>query len=349
MQINDEVSIKKHIKAGASSSLYLVYGDESYLASFYANSLASSVADTSGMSFDYYYFDAETIDFQSFYEAAESIPMMSEKVCIFVKDFPFTKLSADELKQYFEYFPTLSETTIAIFLLANIEVDVKQNQKWKTVIDTFDKNGVVFCLSKRSDSQVADLLVRSASKRNTSISRETAEYFISVVGNEMKILLNEFEKLCAYSQGKEINREMIDTISTKSVEASVFDLTTAINSGKNDRAFEILTQLIKNKTEATLIIGTLAFGYVDIYRAKVARENGMNNRDIVNAFASYKGKSFRLDKALTSAKNLSLPQIKELVTAVADADIKIKSFSVDNKVVLEELVARLLFIAGGRR
>ena len=27
MQITDEISIKKHLSAGASSSLYLVYGD----------------------------------------------------------------------------------------------------------------------------------------------------------------------------------------------------------------------------------------------------------------------------------------------------------------------------------
>ncbi len=349
MQITDEISIKKHISAGASSSLYLVYGDESYLASFYANNLAASVADTSGMSFDYYYFDSETIDFQSFYEAAESIPIMSDKVCIFVKDFPFLKLSADEMKQYTEYFSTLPSSTIAIFLLANIEVDVKQNQKWKTVLDAFDRNGIIFCLSKRTDSQVADLLVRSASKRNSSISRETAEYFISTVGNEMTVLLNEFDKLCAFSGGKEITREMIDEISTRSVEASVFDLTTAINSGRSDRAYEILSELMKNKTEATLIIGTLAFGYVDIYRAKVAAENRINNRDVVNAFASYKGKTFRIDKAAAAARNLSLQQTKKLLGAVSEADIKIKSFSVDNKIVLEELLAKLLYIAGGKR
>lgn len=349
MQINDELSIKKHIKAGAAASLYLVYGDESYLASFYANSLASSVADTSGMSFDYYYFDSETIDFDSFYEAAETLPVMSEKVCIFIKDFPFLKITADELRQYTEYFGKLPDTAIVIFLLANVEVDVKQNQKWKTVLDAFDKNGVIFCLSKRTDSQVADLLVRSASKRNSSISRETAEYFISIVGNEMTVLLNEFDKLCSFSDGKEITREMIDEISVKSVEASVFDLTTAINTGKSDRAFEILTELIKNKTEATLIIGTLAFGYVDIYRAKVAAANRMNTRDVVNAFASYKGKTFRIDKAASTARNLTIEQIKDLLDAVSQADIKIKSFSVDSKVVLEELLAKLLYITGGKR
>ncbi len=349
MQFNDESAIKKHIKDGRLSSLYLVYGDESYLASFYANSLASSITDTSGMSFNYYYFDSETVNFDSVYEAAETLPVMSDRVCVFIKDFPFLKTPADEMKMYTEYFEKVPDTTTIIFLLANTQVDVKQNQKWKTVLDTFNKNGVIFCLSKRTDSQVADLLVRSAGKRNAAISRETAEYFISIVGNEMTVLLNEFDKLCAFSGGKEISREMIDEISIKSVEASVFDLTAAINTGKNDRAFEILSELIKNKTEPTLIIGTLAFGYVDIYRAKIASQNRMSNRDIADAFGSYKGKTFRLDKASSFTRNLTTEQIKELIGAITEADIQIKSFSKDNTIILEELLAKLLYIAGGKR
>ena len=349
MQLNDEAAIKKHIKDGKFASLYFVYSDESYLASFYANSLASSITDTSGMSFNYYCFDSETVSFDAVYESAETLPVMSDRVCIFIKDFPFLKTSADELKMYLEYFERIPDTTTIIFLMATTEVDVKQNQKWKNILDSFGKNGIILCPSKRTDSQVADILVRSAGKRNTSISRETAEYFISTVGNDMTVLLNEFDKLCSFSDGKEITRQMIDEISIRSVEASVFDLTTAINTGKNDRAYEILLELIKNKTEATIIIGTLAFGYVDIYRAKIAYENRMSTRDIANAFGSYKGKTFRLDKAANSARSLSISQIKELISAVAEADIKIKSFSMDNTIILEELIAKLLYITGGKK
>ena len=349
MQINDELSIKKHIQAGAFSSLYFVYGDESYLASHYANTLASSITDTSGMSFNYYYFDSETVNFDSFYEACETLPMMSDRVCVFVKDFPFLKTNADDMKQYYEYFSRIPDTTTAIFLTTSDEVDAKQNSKWKTVLDSMNTNGVIFCLSKRTENQIADLLIRSAGKRNTSISKDTAEFFVSTVGNDMTVLLNEFDKLCAFSGGKEITKEMIAEISTKSVEASVFDLTTAINSNKGDRAYEILTELLKNKTEPTIIIGTLAFGYVDIYRAKTAYLNKSGNRAVADNFASYKGKTFRLDKALNAARNLTMEQIKELIAAVSDADIRIKSFSVDNSVILEELIAKLLYIAGGKR
>ncbi len=349
MIINDEQAIKKHIKAGSPSNLYLVYGDESYLSVFYANTLASAITDTSGMSFDYYCFDSETVNFDAVYEACETLPVMSDRICILVKDFNFIKASADELSLYTDYFPNVPDTTTLIFLMSSVEVDTKQNPKWKTIIDAFNNNGIVFSLAKRSDNAVAELLVRSAEKRNSSISKENANYFISIVGNEMNVLLNEFDKVCAYAQGKEVTKEMIDEIAVKSIEASVFDLTTAINSGKNDRAFEVLTELIKNKTEPTVIIGTIAFGYVDIYRAKAAQKERVGYSEYLKAFTSYKGKSFRLEKAAKSAEKLKMSQIKELLEAVSEADLKIKSFSVDNKVILEELVAKLLYIAGGKK
>ena len=349
MILNDEQSIKKHIKDGNISSLYFVYGDESYLSVFYANNLASAITDTSGMSFNYYYFDSETVNFDSVYEACETLPVMSDRVCIFVKDFNFTKATADEFKEYTEYFAKIPDTATLIFLMSSVEVDIKQNPKWKTVIDTVNQHGTVFSLSKRSDNAVADLLVRSAGKRGSSISKDNAEYFISIVGNEMNVLLNEFDMVCAYAFGKEITRELIDSIAVKSVEASVFDLTTAINSGKSDRAFEIISELIKEKTEPTVIIGTIAFGYTDIYRAKAAQLQRAGYSEYLKAFSGYKGKSFRLEKAAKSAEKLTMKQIKELLNAVSEADIKIKSFSMDNNIVLEELLAKLLYIAGGKK
>lgn len=349
MIINDELSVKKHIKAGNPSRLYLIFGDESYLSNFYANSLASSITDTSAMSFNYYYFDSETVNFDAVYEASETLPVMSDRVCVFIKDYNFSKATADESELYTEYFKNIPDTSTLIFLMSSVEVDAKLNSKWKSIIDIVNKYGTVINLSKRTDSQVADLLVRSAGKRNTSISRENAEYFISVVGSQMNVLLNEFDKVCSFSQGREVTKEMIDQIAVRSIEASVFDLTDAINSNQNDRAFAILTELIKTKTEATIIIGTIAFGYVDIYRAKAAEMNRSGYGDYLKAFASYKNKSFRLEKAAKNARKLTMEQIKELLTAVSEADIKIKSFSMDNTIILEELVAKLLYIAGGKR
>lgn len=344
MIIRDESSIRSHIKAGKLARLYFIYGDEGYLAAHYASNLASSVTDTSGAGFNYHYFDSETVTFDAVYEACETLPVMSDKVCIFIKDFPFLKTGADELKNYTDYFPKLPDTAVVIFLMETTEIDPKQNAKWQGILDEFDKNGVIFRLSKRSENDITALLVRSAGKRNASITNETAAYFLSIVGSDMNVLLNEFDKLCAYANGREITTDMIDAVSVKSVEASVFDLTDAVNRGKNDRAFAILSALIKEKTDPTLIIGTIAFSYVDMYRMKAAGNERGSVRAYLDAYAGYKNKPYRLEKAATAAKSVSMTKLKRILDAVSEADIKIKSFSMDNNVILEELLAKLLYI-----
>lgn len=348
MLLSDEASIKKHIKSEKKASLYFIYGDESYLSSHYASLLASSITDTSGAGFNYYFFNSENVNFDAVYEACETLPVMSDRSCVFIKDFPFMKTDKDTLKCYTDYFPKLPDTVSLIFLVDNMNVEDTKDAKWRSVVDCFNKNGVVFKLSKRSESAIADLLMRSASKRHATIDKATAEYFLATVGNDMQVILNEFDKLCAYANG-EITTQMIDEISIKSIEASVFDLTDAVNSGKRDRAFEILSELIKNKTDATLIIGTIAFSYVDIYRAKAAAEAKERHSGYLSAFSGYKNKSFRLDKAARAAQKLTMQQIKSLIDAVSEADIKIKSFSMDNNVILEELLAKLLYITGNKK
>lgn len=139
MLISDEASIRKHIKSGERASLYFIYGDESYLSSFYASSLASSVTDTSGSGFNYYFFNSETVSFDAVYEACETLPVMSDKSCVFVKDFPFMKTDADTLKEYSDYFPKLPDTVVLIFLVSE-EVDDSKFSKWRPIIDDFNKN-----------------------------------------------------------------------------------------------------------------------------------------------------------------------------------------------------------------
>ena len=349
MIINSEDAIKKHIKSNNKARVYLVYGDENYLVNHYADSLASSVADTSGMSFNYYAFDPETVQFDAVYEACETIPVMSDKICVLIKDFPFMKTDKDTLQLYLDYIPKIPDTTVLIFRMSTVEVDAKKNPKWTPILDLFNRNGAVICIQKRTESEIVTLIIRSAKSRNANISGENAEYFLSVVGSEMNIMRSELDKLCSYADGKEITKEMIDAVAVKSTEASVFDLTDAVNGQKNDRAFEILSELIKEKTDPTIILGTIAFSYVDIYRAKIAETNGGNINDFLPAFSNYKNSNFRLRKASASAKKLTLKQIKELIEAVSQADIKIKSFSVDNNVILEELLAKLLYITGGSK
>ena len=346
MILNGEDALKNHIKQNTPARLYFIYGDEDYLKSNYSNLLASKITDTSGAGFNFYQFNSE-MTFDMFYEACESLPMMADRICVFVKDMPLNKLTDAELKDYEKLLSNLPETTTVIFSMITVPVD-KNTAKWKNIIDMFSKYGVCAELSKRNMQSMIKMLVSRAGQAGCSISPQNAQYLINAAGDDLNRLLGEFDKLCAYASKREITAEMIDEVAVRSVEASVFDIAKAINSSDGDKAYRLLGALLKQKTEPTLIVGVLAGEYADLYRMKIADKYGGSLKEISTAYA-YKNREFRLKNASRLCKSYSEKRIKKVMEEIADADIKIKTSGAGKAMILDELIAKLLILMGKTR
>ncbi len=341
MILNGEDALKKHLKQNTPARLYFIYGSEDYLKSNYSNLIASNITDTSGSGFNFYQFNSE-MTFDMFYEACESLPIMADRICVLVKDMPLNKLTEDELADYEKLISVLPETTTVIFSMVTVPVD-KNAAKWKDIIDMFSRYGVCAELSKRSTQSMIKMLVSRAKQTGSSISPQNAQYLINVTGDDLNRLLSEFDKVCAYASSREITAEMIDKTAVRSVEASVFDIAKAINSSDGDKAYRLLGELLKQKTEPVLIVGVLAGEYADLYRMKTAGMCGGTLEEISDTFA-YKNKEFRLRNASKLCKYYSEKRIKKVMEALADADIKIKTSGADKTMILYELITKLLLL-----
>lgn len=348
MVLINENDIKKHIKSGNFSRCYFICGDDPFLSANYANLIAQKITDTSGASFNYYPIDNETATFNVIYEACEALPLMSDKICVFLKNMNIQKLKKEELEPIIEYLPKIPDSTVMIFLFTQ-PIETKKDSKHMQLYSVINQFGIVIELKKRSESDIAKTLIGAAAKRNAVIDEKTANYFVSVAGKEMANLINEFDKLCAYAGSNPITTEMVDIITTKSLEASVFELTDAINNLQSDRAFAILSMLIKEKANPTIIMATIINAYADIYRRNAALEAQMTISDIATAFSSdYRGSEFRLKKATALAKKISYEKLEIIFDALGETDKKVKSFSADNYVLIQELTGRLLHIVGNK-
>ena len=177
MILNGEDALKKHIKQNTPARLYFIYGDEDYLKSNYSILLASKITDTSSSGFNFYQFNSE-MTFDMFYEACESLPMMADRICVFVKDMPLNKLTDAELSDYEKLLSDLPETTTVIFSMITVPVD-KNTAKWKNIIDMFSKYGVCVELSKRNMQSMIKMLVSRAGQTGCSISPQNAQYLIN--------------------------------------------------------------------------------------------------------------------------------------------------------------------------
>ncbi len=346
MLLNED-TLKKQIKSGEFSNLYLLYGNEGYLKQHYANQLCSKSVSPDFADFNLKKLDGKDTNLNEIYDCITSFPMMDNYTCTLIKDFPLNTYVGDRSKINDELLSILTdvpETSILIFWMDTIEVDEKNN-KWAKIIKTFDENGASAKIDKRTRSALEKLLVTSATKKDCTLSREVAGYMISLVGEDMSTLQNELNKVCSFVGSGEITKKHIDEAVIVSVEAKIFNLSRMIAKGEADSAFETLANLFKLREEPVVILGVLSKAYVDMYRVRAAKEKGVSYTNLATLFpASYKNKSFILDNAARDGAGYSVTQLKNALSILSDTDRRLKSTGEDGKTVLEELILRLLRI-----
>lgn len=238
------------------------------------------------------------------------------------------------------------ESCVLVFWQDAVEADVKKNAKWKAFAAAVEKKGACVEFRRKSTADIVKLLCGGAARRGCRLQPDNARLLVEQCGDELHLLLNELDKLCALAGEGEITREMIETAGTKNLEASVFDLSKAILQNHYARAYAILHRLLSQREEPVTILAVLSTAYADLYRAKVAAAAG-KQADTLTADFQYRGKEFRLRNAARDASRLSIDVLRRSLDTLAQADLRLKSSRTDKRVVLEQTAARLIVLAKG--
>lgn len=338
----DENGLKTQIRNKTYSNLYLFYGEESYLKQLYVNRIIDKTVNPSFSSFNLHNIEGKDATLDIIAECCEALPMMDDYTVVAVHDMPLHKLDAVESSKLQSLVSDMSPSTILIFWQDTVEVDGK-DRKWAPVLSLFDKHGCCVNFSKKTTADLVKILVNGATKRECTLLPDDAKYLISVVGDDMNVLLNELDKVCFFADKTQITRKHIDAVAIKSAEATTFMLSKALLSGNLDKAYEHLDVLYFRKTEPTLIMGTLISAYVDMYRAKVSLTNG-GTATALAEFFNYRNKEFRLTNAARDASKLSINQLRECLEILAQADEKLKLNFEESKtrLIIEQVMVKLV-------
>lgn len=338
-----EQDLKKQIKEKAFASLYVLYGDEAYLKSFYAGRICALAVEDALRDFNFHRFEGKSIDFDSLTDAVEAIPMMSARTCVLLKDIPVDTLNAADRDRLTAILKDIPNTCTVVLWMDTVDVDARKNAKWRAFLKELHSVACLVPLDKRGRGDLVRLLRSGAAKRGCEMRPENAEYLVSLVGDDLTMLLQELEKLCAYKMTGEITASDIDALAIRTVDAVVFDLSKAIFRGEGAKAFSILNTLLRQKTEPVLILGALNACYVDIYRAKVFKLSGGRAEDAAACF-QYKGKEFRLRNASRDGASLSMPDVRRCLEILMQCDKNLKGSGTDAQLLLERCLTELMLV-----
>lgn len=343
--------LKKQLASGELLKLYLIAGEEKYLVRRNAGRFLKKAGETAFPEFNLNEFEGGA-GIDAIADAALALPLFAEHKYVAVSDYNVEEKDGDELKKLYELLSSVPDTTTLLLWYPTLDFDAGKAAKWKKLVKAvLDSMGGVLLCERWGPQELQKMLVREAEKAGCVLSRRNAERILNYAGNDVTRLLGEMEKLCAYTLGEgetEITAERIEALVPKTTETTVFLMSGALLDGNYEKAYGLLDALLYQNEEPVAILGALSSAYVDLYRVKTAMAGG-KDYSAAAAYGEYKGKEFRLRNASRSARNIMPEALRKSLSLLLEADSALKGSRLDSRVVLEELIAKLLLAVKGEK
>lgn len=338
----DVKTITAQLKKGELHNLYYIYGQNiSGVEQLTKAIIKKAVGDNA--EFALTKLSGKELNVADFRDMTEMMPMMADYNCILVNDYNCEEQREDTTKQLLESLKEIPPQTVVIFNVTGF--DVKNGRKMisgknKKLVDFAAKNGMVCELGIQTPAQLAKEIAAKVSSRGGAISISNAQELAVMCLSDTLLINNEIEKLCAYANGREITREMIKALVAEQSDVTVYNLSAAVSSFNKKAAFEALDELLAQRIGRGIILGTISNSFMEIYRAACARKAGKAVPDIMQDF-DYK-RDFVVKNAFRSSQSMSLRRLRACIGILSDTAAKLNSTSIDEKVMLEEAVTKML-------
>ena len=372
--ITDEKVLLSVIKSSDLGGLYFIFGDENFLKIHYANQIAKNAVDENYMDFNLRKFDGTTVSIETIKDAVEALPMFSKGTCVLIKDLPINNLSNNDYENLKLILDNIPSSCAFILLMDTVEkrkskgnsedktntgdktntddktntgsnndqTTEKKEDAWDKILEIAKTKGLAIKLSHRTLSSLSGQMIKKAAAKGYNLDEKTADYLVDSVGSDIANLNSELDKLCGYVNGKNITDSDIDAVAVKTLEARTYDMVNSLIAGNSRSAYQILDILFAQKVEPVMIVGSLIYPFVDMYRVKTAMQAGCRPDDSAGHFDYYK-KEYKLNNIAGNVRKLSLIQICRCLDLLDDADTRLKTSAIEKRTVIEQTMTGIAF------
>ncbi len=338
---DDLLKLKKQLKEGKLSPLYVFYGEEEFLKDMYVKRVEKCVPDGGFPEFNHIRLAGADVPFSEYDDAWESFPMMTDKKLIHIKDsgiFSSKKSaggpSTEEKKEFWsEKFKRISDDTVVVFDETSVD---KRSALYKAA----SKAGAVVEFTYMSDADLVTWVIKQCLDAKKKISKENAYYLITLCDPGLNNINNELNKLLDFCDA-EIYRSDIDRVVSKSMQVIVFELTDAIMAGNTEKAMTTLENLKTVRENAFTLLYLLFSSFEKMLRAKLMR--GASQGEIASTLGVA---PFIARKYMDGAKGFSEDTLVRMVKRTAEIDLAVKEGRAEDWNALEQYVMECIYMSG---
>ncbi|QQY80451.1 DNA polymerase III delta subunit [Keratinibaculum paraultunense] len=334
-------------------SVYLFYGEEHYLIDHTLNTIKEIYIDEAFEPLNYLVMEGKNLNFEAILNACETLPFMSDKKIVVIKDHPLFKSNKDVIigdkniedykNELVDYLDKLEDYLCLIFLEKTTNIR-KSNALYKKIA----KVGDVIEFKKLRGQDLNNWVENSFKKYNKSILKSDINYFITYSAyfdpNQEKNLYdleNEIIKICNYLRDEErVNRKILDLIMTKPLDMNVFNLLNSISQKDGRNAIILFNEMYMSNQPVLFILHMIIRQIRNMFNYKVLRAKGYTDMD---AYEKMKLSKFEYQKVSQQSNNFTISQLESALKFCLQADRNIKFSLVEDRLALEILIANLCY------
>lgn len=345
----------------------LLYGEDE----FSAREELTRLRETGGFDFNQDTFTGEEADIEQIRVIGDTLPFLSERRLIVVLGLPKPKRGAtDEGEEdgdapqeesepqptgkgkkakgvlsprafalaLAEYGAHVPETTTLVVVVIEKYEKKKPSATLSILIKAAQEHGRAREFRKRNRAQAEQWVIERAAGCDASITSEAARLLVERVGEELRPLSNELEKL-AISVGRSghIGVEQVRALTPFTAPTSVFDLTDALARRDHQRALALLHELLADGVAPLAIVGLTAAQTRTLMQVKALSERGMQAMQIAETAGMA---PYQVEKALPLVRRFTFEQLEAAHRALLGVDITLKSTAMPAELLLDILTLR---------
>lgn len=319
-------TISDDIKNKTYKPVYLLHGEEAFLKSSYKKRLKDALTD--GDTMNYHYYEGKGLDVNELISMADTMPFFADKRMILVEDSGFFKSAADALT---EYLPNMPDTTCLVFVEEAVD---KRSRLYKKVKEL----GHAAEMKRQDMAQLSKWAASILAQNGRKVTSATMNLFLERTGDDMENIRMELEKLITYTMGSDvITSGDVEEVTTVQVTNKIFDMVTAIVTGKTKRAMDLYEDLLTLKEPPMRILFLIARNFNQLLQVSELLSGGASKDAIA---AKIKVPPFVAGKMIPQARTFSKEQILSYVTGCVEAEEAVKTGRLSDRLAVELLIIK---------
>ncbi len=326
--------INKYLNKENPLPIYYFFGKDNFAKDAVVKIVLKNYSDFISSDFDSEVIDCSkntTID--QIISLASAFPFGGDKKIVVVKNFDQIK----NKKALLQYVKSPSDFTILV-ILDNSEV------LYETELNNeLNSHKYIFHAAGLSGSSWNDWIISRARELKLKISGINSQLLLELVGENKSLLLRQLEKFADYlGEDKEITKELITELASKTKGYTIFDLQDAVMSGNKAKALKIGKNILNSGVDIGMIVNSLAnLIYLTAlgFELKRTENNSKKEAGILHLHPFYYGKARNAKYFSTDG----IAKLEQVFSALLKADLAIKTSAADGETVFVSLISGMFY------